>query len=194
MRKVLAGVAAAAMAAMGSAAASAAANPAALRQIGYLGYRFEVPAAWPVIDLASNPHACVRFDRHAVYLGTPGTDERCPSSGAGRTTEAVLIQPGTSSGPAVAVRNPVTEMVTVTAPRIKMTATYAADQARILRIVASASLPAPVTQLPRPVAAPSAAPHSAPRPSAAHHAVPRSVAAPPRAVMAAVGPGASSYT
>jgi hypothetical protein len=194
MRKVLAGVAAAAMAAMGSAAASAATDPAGLRQIHYRGYQFEVPAAWPVINLAANPHACVRFDRHAVYLGTPGADERCPSRGAGRTTEAVLIQPGSSSGAAAAVRDPVTNVVTVTAPRIKMTATYAAGQARILQIVASASLPAPVTQVPRPAAAAPAVPRlPAPRshaPRAARHAV----AARAGAGVAAVGPGASSYT
>jgi hypothetical protein len=194
MRKVLAGVAAAAMAAMGSVtAASAAPAPAGLRQIHYRGYQFEVPAAWPVIDLAANPHACVRFDRHAVYLGTPGADERCPARGAGRTTEAVLVQPGSSSAAAAAVRDPVTNVVTVTAPRIKMTATYATGQAQILRIVASASLPAPVTRVPRPGAAPPAAPHSAPRPSAAPPAV-RRAAARPAAATADVGPGAFSYT
>src|SRR5579863_5330578 len=134
MRKVLAGIAAAAIATMGVATASAATAPVGLRQIDYLGYRFEVPAAWPVINLAVNRHACVRFDRHALYLGTPGRIERCPSSGAGRTTEAVLIQPWIRSGPATAARNPVTDVVTVTAPRIKLTATYGADQARILRI------------------------------------------------------------
>jgi hypothetical protein len=193
MRTVLAAVVTAAMAAMGSAAASAATDPGGLRQIHYLGYQFEVPATWPVISLAANPRACVRFDRHAVYLGTPGADERCPSRGAGRTTEAVLIQPGTSSGPAAAVRDPVTDVVTVTAPRIKLTATYAADQARILRIVASAALPAPVTRIPRPVAAPPAAPHSAPRPSAAPHSVRRAAGRAGPGV-AVVGSGAFSYT
>ena len=37
--------------------------PATLRQVTYLGYTFEVPAAWPVIDLAASPATCVRFDR-----------------------------------------------------------------------------------------------------------------------------------
>src|SRR6266851_3358093 len=60
-------------------AAAAASMPTALRQVTFQGYRLQVPAAWPVIDLAAQPRACVRFDVHAVYLGTPGADEDCPA-------------------------------------------------------------------------------------------------------------------
>lgn len=35
---------------------------------------------------------CVRFDRHAVYLGSPSVDQRCPAHAAGRT-ESILVQP-----------------------------------------------------------------------------------------------------
>src|SRR5215469_14431723 len=80
-----------------------------LRQVVYRGYSFEVPANWPVFDLAADPRTCVRFDRHAVYLGRPGSGERCPSSGAGRTTEAVLIQPWAGSGRSRTLRDPVSD-------------------------------------------------------------------------------------
>ena len=44
--------------------------------VRYHGYRLVVPAAWPVYDLATDPTVCVRFNRHAVYLGQP---ERAPA-------------------------------------------------------------------------------------------------------------------
>ena len=65
---------------------------ATLRQVTYLGYTFEVPSAWPVINLAADPATCVRFDRHAFYVGQPGTDQACPSGLIG-STEAVLVAP-----------------------------------------------------------------------------------------------------
>src|SRR5579872_2279050 len=48
--------------------------------VRYRGVSLLVPAAWPVYDLARDPHVCVRFDRHAVYLGKPGSQESCPPS------------------------------------------------------------------------------------------------------------------
>jgi hypothetical protein len=36
---------------------------------------------------------CVRLDRRAVYLGTPGASQRCPSQAIGRQ-RAILIEPG----------------------------------------------------------------------------------------------------
>ncbi|MEV4311272.1 DUF1906 domain-containing protein [Actinocrispum sp. NPDC049592] len=60
--------------------------------ISYGGRTFAVPAGWPVVDLTAHPTACVRFDRNAVYLGTPGADQRCPS-GLRDVTDAVLIEP-----------------------------------------------------------------------------------------------------
>ena len=49
-----------------------------LEGVSYHGHRLVVPAGWPVIRLASDPTACVRFDRHAVYLGTPGRPPELP--------------------------------------------------------------------------------------------------------------------
>ena len=57
----------------------------------YGGLSFRVPADWPVFDLASDPTRCVRFDRHAVYLGSQGPQADCPAGAVGRT-EAVQIQ------------------------------------------------------------------------------------------------------
>ena len=39
---------------------------------------------------------CVRFDRHAVYLGAPTAQERCPAHAVGRT-EAILLQPANAT-------------------------------------------------------------------------------------------------
>jgi hypothetical protein len=60
--------------------------------VDYGGLRFQVPAAWPVYDLAKDPARCVRFDQHAVYLGHAGTNQDCPSQLVGRT-DAVQVEP-----------------------------------------------------------------------------------------------------
>jgi hypothetical protein len=64
----------------------------ATRAVTFRGYRVEVPASWPVVDLARNPSACVRFDVHAVYLGHPGRAPSCPAEVVGRT-ESLLLEP-----------------------------------------------------------------------------------------------------
>jgi len=73
------------------------AAPAALRSVRYRGLSLRVPRAWAVIDLRRDPYACVRFDRHALYLGDPSRDERCPAHAVGRT-EALLIAPRRVAG------------------------------------------------------------------------------------------------
>jgi hypothetical protein len=62
------------------------------REVDYHGYGIDVPRSWPVYELAADPSRCVRFDRHAVYLGQPGANQRCPAHAVGRT-EAILIEP-----------------------------------------------------------------------------------------------------
>jgi hypothetical protein len=64
----------------------------ALRTLRYHGVSVHVPRSWTVFDLARHPQTCVRFNRHAVYLGTPGHQERCPADAVGRT-DAILISP-----------------------------------------------------------------------------------------------------
>lgn len=68
----------------------------ATRTVEYRGLRLTVPAGWAVHDLDRDPRTCVRFDRPALYLGTPGADQRCPARAVGRT-EALLIQPAASA-------------------------------------------------------------------------------------------------
>jgi hypothetical protein len=74
------------------AAAPAALARGATRTVHYHGIRVTVPASWPVFDLASDPATCVRFNRHAVYLGAPSSEQRCPPAALGRT-EAILLEP-----------------------------------------------------------------------------------------------------
>jgi hypothetical protein len=65
---------------------------AAARSITFAGIRVAVPAGWSVYDLQHAPATCVRLDRHAIYLGRPGTHQRCPAHAAGRT-ESILVEP-----------------------------------------------------------------------------------------------------
>ena len=74
---------------------AAAGTTALVKVVSYRGYRFEVPVGWPVFNVARQPQTCVRFDLHAVYLGTPGANQDCPSWLLG-ATETIVIQPGAS--------------------------------------------------------------------------------------------------
>ena len=79
-------------------AAAAAAQAAPLKVVRYHGYSVTVPRAWPVYDLARAPGTCVRFNRHAVYLGTPSAAQSCPATSIGRT-EAILLSPLAARAP-----------------------------------------------------------------------------------------------
>jgi hypothetical protein len=65
---------------------------ASARTVHFQGEAVRVPAGWPVIRLAERPHACVRLDRRAVYLGAPSPGQRCPASAIGRR-RAILVDP-----------------------------------------------------------------------------------------------------
>jgi hypothetical protein len=69
------------------------ATPAAARTVDFDGQAVAVPHGWPVYRLAEHPRMCVRLDRRAVYLGTPGASQRCPSNAIGRR-RAILVDPG----------------------------------------------------------------------------------------------------
>jgi hypothetical protein len=71
---------------------SAAAAGSQTKVVRFHGYALTVPISWPVFNLARHPSQCVRFNRHAVYLGHPGRNQACPTQAAGRT-EAILMQP-----------------------------------------------------------------------------------------------------
>jgi hypothetical protein len=71
---------------------SAASAHAGQKLVRFHGLSLRVPTSWPVYDVQAHPSTCVRFNRHAVYLGTPGADQRCPAHEVGRT-EAMLVSP-----------------------------------------------------------------------------------------------------
>jgi hypothetical protein len=75
--------------------ALAAAVPASAhaQTVHFQGETVHVLDGWPVVRLAAHPHACVRLDRRAVYLGAPSPDQRCPASAIGRR-RAILLDPG----------------------------------------------------------------------------------------------------
>jgi hypothetical protein len=66
--------------------------PAVAQTVHFDGRTAAVPGGWPVFRLAEHPHMCVRLDRRAVYLGTPGANQHCPSTAIGRQ-RAILIEP-----------------------------------------------------------------------------------------------------
>ena len=136
----------------GAAAKASAAVGGGFKRVLYRGYAFQVPRSWPVIDLAKRRATCVRFDRHAVYLGQPPRNQSCPSRLVGRT-EALLIQPGPRSSGWSSVENPVADQITATAPMIKVTATFGAGLRQVDQILASAALRAPVVDTPDPARA-----------------------------------------
>jgi hypothetical protein len=131
-----------------TAAASVAHDPlrlesrSASQRVTYLGYTFTIPGTWRVIRLAAHPHACVRFDRHVLYLGVPGRSQNCPSTLIG-TTEALLVQPAAARATAAAAMYPVDRLITVTTRRVAVSATYSTDRALVSRILAGASLRVP---------------------------------------------------
>ncbi|MGH3374032.1 MAG: DUF1906 domain-containing protein [Actinoallomurus sp.] len=60
--------------------------------VDYQGLRITVPAGWPVYHLGPHSTECVRFDRHAIYLGAAGENPICPAHAVGRT-EALHVEP-----------------------------------------------------------------------------------------------------
>jgi len=127
-------------------AAAAAADPGS-RLVIYRGYSFRVPASWRVINLAQHRRTCVRFNRHAIYLGTPSPSQACPSRALG-TTEAMLVEPAARHAAVISEWNPVSRQVSVTADRIRITATFDSHRSQIDRILAGAHLPRTVKDPP----------------------------------------------
>jgi hypothetical protein len=69
---------------------------AATKTVVYRGYEFQVPASWPVYRLDQHPDTCVRYDVHAVYLGTPGPNMKCTAGVVGRT-QTISFIPGAAT-------------------------------------------------------------------------------------------------
>jgi hypothetical protein len=141
------------------------------RVVRYHGYRIAVPAGWPVYRLGPASTTCVRFNRHAVYLGQPGANQRCPPNVLGRT-EAILVEPfvaSTATGPALpAVTNAGAEppggtSAEFVAPgrQVNITVTWSQHRGVIAHALGLRKLPAASSSSPRATAA------SAPSASAA---------------------------
>jgi hypothetical protein len=121
--------------------------------VTFQGYRLVVPAGWPVYRLATAPTTCVRFNRHAVYLGRPSAQQSCPGPAVGRT-EAILVQPlrwraaqvlpaTTATGSA---HTGAEAQIVNTAHRVLVTATWNQAPAVIRRALDVASLSGAVTR------------------------------------------------
>jgi GTP-binding protein len=64
------------------------------RIVTFGGYTVRVPANWPVYNLEKDPSRCVRYDVHAVYLGTPGPNQNCPPHVVGRVDTISILGKG----------------------------------------------------------------------------------------------------
>lgn len=147
-------------AASSTSAAASVSHNAATKVVRYHGYRLVVPAAWPVYDLAADPTVCVRFNRHAVYLGQPGSRQRCPAYAIGRT-EAILVAPLTAHGagagagagsalprvasPSAQPRQGSSAQLAIPRAGVVVTATWHGDPAVVARAVGVRSLAANAT-------------------------------------------------
>ncbi|KZB88022.1 glycoside hydrolase domain-containing protein [Amycolatopsis regifaucium] len=60
------------------------------RTVTYHGYQLDVPGGWRVVDLATTPSACVRFDSETVYLGHQVEEPDCPAKIVDRTAGLVI--------------------------------------------------------------------------------------------------------
>jgi hypothetical protein len=156
------GAAASARAARGAARPARWLGTVPARIIRFAGYAISVPAAWPVYRLDRDPSQCVRYDRHAVYLGQPGPDQLCPAHLVGRVdTISVRAAGGPAPVPAGAWRQAPAAfapgrglrqaggqvlqdaqdhqvMVTASRPGLTISATYGASAALVTRIIRSA--------------------------------------------------------
>jgi hypothetical protein len=138
-------------------AAAPAAQPA-WKRLTYGSASFEVPASWPVYNLASEPSRCARLDVHAVYLGSQGEEASCPAGAVGRTealqiaplqeqgTTAAMTTQATTVGGQLAYTDPLMDVqnalvVSLDRAGLLLTATYNADPGLARQIVASVRQP-----------------------------------------------------
>ncbi|MFE5729777.1 glycoside hydrolase domain-containing protein, partial [Streptomyces sp. NPDC056528] len=122
-------------------AATAAPAGSDTRAVTYQGYTFTVPGSWDVVDLTATPAACVRFDRHTLYLGTPGADQNCPSDLIGKT-EALLVEPAANASAEQGTeQDPIAHETHVAADTVTVTGTYDDDPGLIAAILEGAGLP-----------------------------------------------------
>jgi glycoside hydrolase-like protein len=165
--------------------------------VSFRGYRISVPASWPVYRLATATATCVRFDRHAVYLGRPSAHQACPTRAAGRT-EAILLAPLGSRADQVLPATTASgaggigseAQIVDTAHHVLVTATWNHSPAAIQRALGIASLSTAVSKAVRlrPRSAVASAAGGRPGPGRVH-ASDRSRATPPTAPATPSAPG-----
>jgi hypothetical protein len=159
------------------------ASSAGMKTVEYAGYELSVPASWPVYRLAEDPSQCVRYDVHALYLGTPGPDQYCPAGLVGRTDTVSISSPAPGGRPAIVgqrvalrgdpasaerlVQNAAQREIGVAMPAAfsapAITATYGGDPGVVERVLASIHevIPQSVRHGPVQVPEPTPAPASA---------------------------------
>jgi hypothetical protein len=113
------------------------------RTVSYLGHTFTVPAGWRLVNLATDPTACVRFDVHAVYLGAPSPDQQCATQGDAPVQGAVLIAPSHTANSVGATDDAVQQRITATLPGVAITASYGADRSAVAALLTTDGLPTP---------------------------------------------------
>ncbi len=143
----------------------ATAAAAVTRDVSYDGVRVSVPAAWPVIDLALYPSTCIRLDRSALYLGSPGAQSNCPAHAVGRADTIWLrpakagqmdqqANPSASQGARVGTLAAQVSVEAVSHDKhaqfvtagVQVDATWGANSSSVDRVLASAvASPAPAT-------------------------------------------------
>jgi hypothetical protein len=129
-----------------SVAPASAATRVTTKTVRYRSYALRVPTSWPVFRLASDPSACVRFNRHAVYLGHPSSQQRCPAHAVGRT-EAILVAPAAGAkapmlteARSAQARGPVGQL-TMAGRGVVITATWGRDPGAIERAFGVRTIP-----------------------------------------------------
>src|SRR5579875_1991768 len=80
----------------GSSAKTKSKQTSTMQTVTYDGYSVTVPASWQVFHLDSDPGQCVRYDINAVYVGSPGANQNCPSNLMGRAQTITITPSGVS--------------------------------------------------------------------------------------------------
>jgi len=115
-----------------------------MKTVRFGGYAVSVPAGWPVYRLGPRSARCVRYDVNAVYLGTPGTDQRCPAHLVGQT-DTVSIAPPAAGGAASRPGGPAVVLQSAQVgggerrqrPGVSVSATYGPEPGLIRRVLHS---------------------------------------------------------
>jgi Domain of unknown function (DUF1906) len=79
-----------------SSSSASTASTQAMQTLEYDGYSVTVPSSWRVFHLDTDPGQCVRYDINAVYLGSPGANQNCPSNLMGRAQTITITPAGVS--------------------------------------------------------------------------------------------------